>query len=175
VLLDGYLFVLTRPVLDAFCNRILNLHFSDLTIRRTDGSPAYAGVRAVRDAIADGQTDTCATVHLVNDEPDAGQPIVRSWPFEVAPLVARARRWNAYDVIKAYAYAHQEWMLRDAAAPLLSAALRLVIEGQVDLRALARRQPSTVVPWLVDERGRLSPPEARHICERLRGYQPASA
>jgi len=175
VLLDGYLFVLTRPVLDAFSSRILNLHFSDLTIRRADGRPMYAGVRAVRDAIVDGQSETCATVHLVDDEPDGGAPLVRSWPFPVAPLATRARGWNATDMLKAYAYAHQEWMLREASAPLLSAALRLVTRGQVDLRALSRRSPSTVMPWLIDERARLTPPEALHICERLRGYQRASA
>jgi folate-dependent phosphoribosylglycinamide formyltransferase PurN len=171
VLLDGYLFLLTGPMLDAFSGRILNLHFSDLTIRRADGCPAYPGIRAVRDAIVDGQGETFATVHLVNDRPDEGAPIVRSWPFPVSPLVARARSWHAADIVKAYAYAHQEWMLRGSAAPLWSAALNLVLEGRVDLYALSRRDPSTVFPWLVDERGRLTPPEARSICERLRGYQ----
>ena len=67
VLLDGYLYLLTRPMLDAYRNRMLNLHFSDLTIRRADRRPTYAGIRAVRDAIADGAQETSATVHLVND------------------------------------------------------------------------------------------------------------
>jgi folate-dependent phosphoribosylglycinamide formyltransferase PurN len=175
VLLDGYLFVLTRPVLDAFSSRIVNLHFSDLTIRRADGGPSYAGVRAVRDAVADGRSETRATVHLVNHEPDGGPPIVRSWPFPVAPLVGRARRWNAADMIKAYAYAHQEWMIRAASGPLLAAALQLVCGGHVDLRALSRRKPSTVVPWLLDESGRLTPPETRHAWEQRRRYREASA
>jgi phosphoribosylglycinamide formyltransferase-1 len=175
LLLDGYLYLLTKPILERYRNRILNLHFSDLTIRRADHGPAYAGIRAVRDAIIDGQVETCATVHLVNDEPDGGPPLVRSWAYPVSPLVARARRWNALDMMKAYAYAHQEWMMRDASGPLLRAALDLVTSGKVDLDALSARDPAAVVPWLVDEQERLTPPDAMRIHEVLRGYRRASA
>lgn len=171
VLLDGYLYLLTRPMLEAFGNRLLNLHFSDLLIRRPDGSPAYAGLRAVRDALRDGQTETCATIHLVTDVPDGGAPVVRSSPYPVSPMVAKAREWGADDMFRAYVFAHQEWMIRSASGPLLSAALELVATGQVNLDALALDEPDTVVPWLVDGRGRLAPPAALHICERLWGYQ----
>jgi phosphoribosylglycinamide formyltransferase-1 len=175
VLLDGYLYLLTRPMLEAYRNRILNLHFSDLTIRRADHSPAYVGIRAVRDALADGQIETSATVHLVNDQPDGGAPLVRSWPYPVSPLVSRARQWNAPDMIKAYAYAHQEWMIRGASGPLLSSALHLVVSGQLDLDAIGERDPATVMPWLVDEKGRMTPPGAMRMHEILRGYNRASA
>ena len=175
VLLDGYLYLLTRPMLEAFGNRLLNLHFSDLLIRRPDGSPAYAGLRAVRDALQDGQTETCATIHLVTDVPDGGAPVVRSSPYPVSPMVARAREWGADDMFRAYVFAHQEWMIRGASGPLLSAAIELVATGQVNLDALALDEPDAVVPWLVDGRGRLAPPAALHICERLWGYQRALA
>ena len=151
-------YLLTTPMLEAFPHRILNLHFSDLTIRRADRRPAYAGIRAVRDAIVDGQKETSATVHMVNEEPDGGPPVVRSWPYPVSPLVAHARSWDARDMLKAYAFAHQEWMIRGASGPLLSAALQLVASGTVDLDELAMRDPGTVTPWLIDERGRMTPP-----------------
>ncbi|MGE3959947.1 MAG: phosphoribosylglycinamide formyltransferase [Vicinamibacterales bacterium] len=175
VLLDGYLYLLTRPMLDAYRHRMLNLHFSDLTIRRADRRPAYVGIRAVRDAIADGQTDTSATVHLVNDEPDGGAPIVRSWSYPVSPLAARARQWQALDMLKAYAYAHQEWMIRGVSGPLLSAALALVADARVDLDGLGSRDPATVTPWIVDEHGRLTPPAATRMHAILEGYKRASA
>jgi folate-dependent phosphoribosylglycinamide formyltransferase PurN len=175
VLLDGYLYLLTKPMLEAHRNRMLNLHFSDLTIRRADHGPAYAGIRAVRDAIADGQIETNATIHLVNDQPDGGAPIVRSWPYPVSPLVARARQWSAPDMLKAYAYAHQEWMIRSASGPLLSSALKLVAGGEVDLDALSAREPSAVTPWLLDEQGRMTPPAALRMHEILRRYKRASA
>jgi folate-dependent phosphoribosylglycinamide formyltransferase PurN len=175
LVLDGYLYLVTRPILDAFPGRVVNLHLSDLTLRRGDGRPLYPGPRAVRDAIVDGQTETCATVHLVDDAADHGAPIVRSWPYPVSPMVSRARDWEATDMLKAYAFAHQEWMLRGAAGPLLSAAIGLIVSGHVDLDALAECDPATVAPWLVDERGRLTPPSAVHICERLWNYSRASA
>jgi len=175
VVLDGYLYLLTRPMLEAHRNRILNLHFSDLTIRRADHGPAYAGIRAVRDALADGQVETSATVHLVNEQPDGGAPIVRSWAYPVSPLVARARQWSAPDMLKAYAYAHQEWMIRGASGPLLSSSLQLVASGKVDLDDLGARDPATVMPWLVDEKGRMTPPSAIRMHEILRRYNRASA
>jgi len=175
ILLDGYLYLVTKPMLEAHRNRMLNLHFSDLTIRRADHSPAYAGIRAVRDALADGQVETGATVHLVNEQADGGAPIVRSWPYPVSPLVARARQWSAPDMLKAYAYAHQEWMIRGASGPLLSSALHLVASGKVDLDALSTRDPAAVTPWIVDEKGRMTPPGAMRMHEILRKYNRASA
>lgn len=162
VLLDGYLYLLTRAVLDAYRNRILNLHFSDLTIRRADGGPAYAGIRAVRDALADGRSETRATVHMVNEEPDGGAPLVRSWAYPVSPMVAHARARNATDMFKAYAYAHQEWMIREASGPLLASTLSLVSSGALDLDRLADAGSDVVAPWLLDERGRLTSPVPTH-------------
>ena len=175
VLLDGYLYLLTRPMLEGYRNRLLNLHFSDLTLRTTDRRPAYAGIRAVRDAIADGLQETSATVHLVNEEPDGGPPLVRSWSFGVPALVADARRWGAADMLKAYAFAHQEWMIRAASGPLLAAALHLVASGHVDLDQAAATDPSRAVPWRLDEHGRLTPPAAARMQGILDGYKRASA
>ena len=173
VLLDGYLYLLTRTMLDAYRNRMLNLHFSDLPLRRPDHGPVYPGIRAVRDALADGPTETRATGHAVNDEPDGGAPLVRSWAYPVSPMVARARAWNATDMLKAYAYAHQEWMIRDASGPLLASALSLVATGAVDLDALDGVSAERSVPWLLDERGRLTPPAAMRSKSDVRGQTPA--
>jgi len=153
VLLDGYLYLATRALLDAYPARVLNLHFSDLTLRHLDGSPRYPGKRAVRDALIDGQPSTRATVHLVNDEPDGGAPIVESWPFPVSPLVGDAIAWGARDLFHAYAFAHQEWMMRAASGPLLAAALRLIADGTLSLEALARANPARVRPWTMNREG----------------------
>lgn len=156
VLLDGYLYIATHYLLDAFPNRVLNLHFSDLTLRERDGRPTYAGIRAVRDALADGRTATKATVHLVNREPDGGVPLVESWPFPVAPLVRQALDWGARDMFNAYAFAHQEWMIRAASGPLLSATLRMIAAGTVDLGELATADPAATTPWMVDAHGHIA-------------------
>lgn len=164
VLLDGYLYLATPTLLDAFPARVLNLHFSDLTLRHPDGRPRFPGLRAVADALLAGRSETRATVHLVDREPDAGAPIVRSWPFAASPMVRDARAWNALDMFKAYAFAHQQWMMRAAAGPLLSAALRLVGSRRVNLELLAASAPADVAPWDLDERGvLLTPPAARPV------------
>jgi folate-dependent phosphoribosylglycinamide formyltransferase PurN len=157
VLLDGYLYLVTTPLLAAFPSRILNLHFSDLTLRHPDGSPRFPGVHAVRDAILAGSSETRATVHLVNERPDDGPPIVRSWPFPVSPLVEDLRTQDAPDVLKAYVHAHEHWMLRTVSGPLAAAALRLVSTGAADLEALNARGGAP--PWLLDRLGSLQAPE----------------
>jgi folate-dependent phosphoribosylglycinamide formyltransferase PurN len=146
LLLDGYLYLVTEPLLAAFPSRAINLHFSDLTFRDARGGPLFPGVRAVRDTIAAGCHETRATVHLVNQAPDAGPPIVRSWPFVVSPLVEDLRATETPDAFKAYVYAHQQWMMRTASGPLLAAALRLVATGRAD-GGVAADASDVECPW----------------------------
>ena len=123
VLLDGYLLILTAPMLEAFDGRIVNVHHSDLLQRNGDGSVRYPGLRAVRDAFLAGETETRATAHLVTPRLDDGPVLARSPAFPVPPVAAWARERGAWDVLKAAAWAHQEWMLREAWGPLMASAL----------------------------------------------------
>jgi phosphoribosylglycinamide formyltransferase 1 len=159
ILLDGYQYLVTTPLLRTFARRIVNLHFGDLTLRLADGRPRFPGIRAVRDALASGCSETRATVHLVNEEAGGGPPIVRSWPFPVSRLVEDTRSPNAPEVFKAYTYAHQQWMMRTAAGPLMAATLRLVSTGTIDLDDLAGTGAAASSPWLLDQHGFLLAPE----------------
>jgi phosphoribosylglycinamide formyltransferase-1 len=67
VCLAGFMRLVGRPLLDAFPDRILNIHPSLL--------PAFPGLDAQRQALAHGVRVTGATVHLVTSELDGG-PIV---------------------------------------------------------------------------------------------------
>jgi len=67
VCLAGYMRLVGKPLLDAYPERILNVHPSLL--------PAFPGVDAQRQALEHGVRVTGATVHLVTDELDGG-PIV---------------------------------------------------------------------------------------------------
>jgi phosphoribosylglycinamide formyltransferase-1 len=67
VCLAGFMRIVGRPLLDAFRNRILNIHPSLL--------PAFPGLDAQRQALEHGVQVTGATVHLVTDTLDGG-PIV---------------------------------------------------------------------------------------------------
>jgi len=75
VCLAGFMRLLTRAFVDAFPNRILNIHPSLL--------PAFPGVDAQRQAFEHGVKVTGVTVHLVTTELDAG-PIVAQRPVLVA-------------------------------------------------------------------------------------------
>jgi folate-dependent phosphoribosylglycinamide formyltransferase PurN len=160
VVLAGYLYLLSDPMLAAFKQRILNLHFADLTLRAPDGAPDFPGIRAVRDALAAGCTETRATIHLVDASIDAGPAIVRSWAFPVSPLVAAARGWAATDMLRAYGFAHEQWMMRASAGPLWSAALQLVTGRAIDLDRLGAASPLLAAPWELSRRGVLAPPMA---------------
>ena len=88
-----------------------------------------AGVESFRDpclAVFAGEPETRSTVHLVTPEVDVGPALVRSWPFPVHPMVDDARRWGAIDILKAYAYAQREWMMRAAWGPMLRKAIALL-------------------------------------------------
>lgn len=134
VVLLGYLHIITSPLLDAFHESILNVHDSDLLIRTAEGTPKYTGLHATRDAILAGERETRSSVHLVTSAVDGGPLLVRSRPLRVADFVQAAVAVAAYDVVRAYAYAQREWMMRSWGD--------LVVAG---LRSLERRHQAEVV------------------------------
>lgn len=135
LLLSSYLYIVTEPLLASYPSRIVNVHGSDLARRAPDGGPLYPGLRAVRDAIRAGESETRATSHLVTDELDDGPILRRSRPYPVSPLAAELRAAGAEHALNAYAYAHQEWMLATAWGPLLLDAIAQTAGASVLERA----------------------------------------
>jgi phosphoribosylglycinamide formyltransferase-1 len=76
VVLAGFDRLVTRVLLDAFPNRILNIHPALL--------PAFKGLHAQRQALAYGVRIAGATVHFVDEAEDHG-PIVLQGAILVAP------------------------------------------------------------------------------------------
>jgi phosphoribosylglycinamide formyltransferase-1 len=70
ICLAGYMRLVGGPLLDAFPNRILNIHPSLL--------PAFPGLEAQRQAFEHGVRVTGATVHLVTRELDNGPIVLQS-------------------------------------------------------------------------------------------------
>lgn len=141
IVLSSYLYLLTEPMLQAFPDRIVNVHDSDLLLAGTDGPPRYRGLRSTRDAIFAGERETRATAHIVTAEMDGGPAIVRTGRFPVHPLVEAARAWGATDILKAYAYAHREWVIRAAWGPLLATSIELLAQcegGVLESEAVVR-------------------------------------
>jgi folate-dependent phosphoribosylglycinamide formyltransferase PurN len=160
VLLDGYLYVLTAPMLEAFPNRIVNVHHSDLLLQDDRGRPCYPGLRAVRDAILAGERETRATAHFVTERLDDGPMLLRSHAFPVAALAREASAGGATEMLKAYAFAHQEWMLRAAWGPLLARSIDLVAHGRVEVVGGTAWIDGVPGPRELSQAGAVVPPAA---------------
>lgn len=119
VILLGYIYIVTYPLLGKYPDRIVNIHDSDLTLRKADGSRRYIGLHSTRDAIIAGEEETRSTVHLVTQDVDDGPILALSEPYAVAPFAHQAAAEGHMDIVRAYAFAHREWMMRDSWGPLL--------------------------------------------------------
>jgi phosphoribosylglycinamide formyltransferase-1 len=69
VVLAGYMHLLTKPFLDRFPERIVNVHPSLL--------PAFPGAHSIDDALAAGVETTGVTVHYVDEGLDTGAVIAQ--------------------------------------------------------------------------------------------------
>jgi folate-dependent phosphoribosylglycinamide formyltransferase PurN len=130
LLFSSYLYVATPALLDSAPVGAINVHGSDLCLLGADGRPKYPGLRAVADAILSGERETRATAHWMTEEVDGGPVILRSPAYPVAPFVADLLAAGNRRAVKAYACAHQEWMLADAWGDLARQAIRLAAAGR---------------------------------------------
>ena len=69
IVLAGWMRVVSSKLIDAFPNRIINLHPSLL--------PKYKGLHAIEQALESGDNITGVTVHYVNEELDSGEIIMQ--------------------------------------------------------------------------------------------------
>jgi phosphoribosylglycinamide formyltransferase 1 len=88
VVLAGYMHLLTKPFLDRFPGRIVNVHPSLL--------PAFPGAHAIADALAAGVATTGVTVHYVDEGLDSG-PIIRQEEVSVEPRATLEERIHAVE------------------------------------------------------------------------------
>jgi phosphoribosylglycinamide formyltransferase-1 len=112
VVLAGYMRLLGKVVLDAYPNRVLNVHPALL--------PSFPGTHGVADALAYGVKVTGVTVHLVDEGVDTG-PIVLQEPIEV-------RRNDTWDTVEPRIHAVEHRLLPRAVRALLEG--RLVVEDR---------------------------------------------
>ena len=88
VVLAGYMHLLTRPFLDRFPGRIVNVHPSLL--------PEFPGAHAIDDALAAGVAETGVTVHLVDEGLDTG-PVLKQEALPVEPRDTLLERLHAVE------------------------------------------------------------------------------
>ena len=109
VVMAGYMRKLTPVMLDAFPDRVLNLHPALL--------PLFKGAHAIADAYAAGVKVTGVTVHLANEDYDKG-PIVAQEPVRVE------EGWSLDDL---------EAAIHEVEHRLYPEVLRVIAEGRMTL------------------------------------------
>jgi folate-dependent phosphoribosylglycinamide formyltransferase PurN len=82
VALAGYMSVVTKPLLEAFDGRIINVHPANLAIIE-NGKRKYTGARGVALAIAAGEKELRSTMHIVREAVDYGEILMLSEPLPV--------------------------------------------------------------------------------------------
>jgi folate-dependent phosphoribosylglycinamide formyltransferase PurN len=155
LLLVGYRLLLSPVMLEAFEGRIVNLHHGDLAKRHESGRPRFVGLAAVRDALVAGEVETRATAHIVTDRLHDGPVLLRSWSFPTPALAGWATERNATDVLRAAAWAQEQWMVREAWPPMLTRTLELASLAMEQPRAPLR--PEKVGSWMLGPDGTLTP------------------
>lgn len=116
VVLAGWMSILTGRFLDRFPDRVINLHPSML--------PAFPGMHAIEEALAWGVRWTGVTVHYVEEQVDAGPPILQEpIPVLYGDTAATLRE-----------------RIREAEHRLVPEAVRLLAAGRVRRDAVERRR-----------------------------------
>jgi phosphoribosylglycinamide formyltransferase 1 len=88
VVTAGYMHLLTKPFLDRFAGRIVNVHPSLL--------PSFPGAHAIDDALAAGVETTGVTVHYVDEGLDSGE-VIRQEEVPVEPRDTLLERIHAVE------------------------------------------------------------------------------
>ncbi len=126
VLLAGYPYVVTEPLLARYPQRVLAIHDADLS-RRDD--TLYAGAHAVRDAILAGENETRSSVYLVTRDVARGPLFLLGAPYPVAPMATAARENGDAAFLYRYADLHRRWMIDTSWGSMLARTLELLAGG----------------------------------------------
>jgi folate-dependent phosphoribosylglycinamide formyltransferase PurN len=125
VLLAGYPFLITEPLLARFPRRILGIHDADLSNR----DRLYEGAHAVRHALLAGESETRSSVSLLTTEVGRGPLFLLSGPFPVASMARDARERGDIQFLEAYARLHRQWMIQSTWGAMLARTLELLAAG----------------------------------------------
>jgi hypothetical protein len=131
VLLAGYPWIITSPLLEAFPGRIIALHDGDLSLIDENGQRRYKGLHPVRTALFDGLSLTRSSAFVVTEKVGEGPLFLLSAPYRVPPAALDAQRRGDLDLVDAYAAVHRAWMVRDSWGPMLRRIVELLAAGTI--------------------------------------------
>lgn len=109
VILAGFLSILGKPVIDAYTDRIINVH--PALIPSFCGKGFY-GLKVHEAALAKGVKVTGATVHLVNEIPDGGKILLQK--------AVEVKEGDTPEILQRRVMEEAEWILLPKAAEQLA-------------------------------------------------------
>lgn len=137
--LGGYMSIITKPMLDRYQGKIVNVHPGDLSIKE-DEKRKFAGLHAVRDAILAGETQLYSTTHIVREKVDYGEILMRS---EAVPIsfpqdttLGDLSKAESKKLLERMVSDHQELLKERGDWMIFPKTLELIAEGRFALDGL---------------------------------------
>lgn len=128
ICLVGYMLLATKPLIEKYNNKMINVHPADLSILDEQGKRKYTGDNAVYDAIKAGEKATRSTVHIVTEEADQGPILVRSKPLEVTGLTDEILKDE--ELFRNFADEHQKKQKKECDWPAYRTAVSMIADGR---------------------------------------------
>jgi folate-dependent phosphoribosylglycinamide formyltransferase PurN len=134
IALAGYMSITTKPLLDAFDGRIINVHPADLSIMEK-GDRKYVGIHVVRDAILSGEMNLHSSTHVVRKEVDRGEILLISKPLPVVLPEGVSLKLLANDeqILKSIVDEHQERLKELGDWIIYPLTIQMISEGKFAL------------------------------------------
>ncbi len=134
IALAGYMSITTKPLLDRYDGRIINVHPADLTVT-LNNERRYVGVHTVRDAILVGEREIRSTTHVVREKVDNGEILVVSKPvLVILPVgVTLDRLGEDKELLRAVVEEHQDRLKREGDWVIYPLTIQMIAEGRFAL------------------------------------------
>ena len=134
IALAGYMSIVTKPLLDRYNGRMINVHPADLTLM-VDGERKYIGIHTIRDAIICGENELRATSHIVREKVDHGEILVLSKPVPVLlPTGVTLEKLTGNKVLlKTVIEEHQDRLKKEGDWVILPLTVQMIGEGRFAL------------------------------------------
>jgi phosphoribosylglycinamide formyltransferase-1 len=134
IALAGYMSITTKPLLDRYDGRMINVHPADLSIV-VKGERKYVGIHTVRDAILEGEKEIRATTHVVREKVDNGEILLLSKPvaIKLPSGVTLDKLRKDKDMLKFVVEAHQDRLKREGDWVIYPLTIQMIGEGSFAL------------------------------------------
>jgi len=131
IALAGYMSITTRPLLDRYDGRIINVHPADLTVTQ-NGERRYVGVHTVRDAILAGEQAIRSTTHVVREKVDNGEILVvsKSVHIKLPEGITLDKLRVDMELLKSVVEEHQGRLKREGDWVIYPLTVEMIAEGR---------------------------------------------